>query len=155
MQSISSRDPKVRSSKYLHEISNHEIPFELECIHDKEKILDGFTLQYNSLMYMLQIVCGFKVRVFVIYEEDLKDKKLLFLINLSFENRLRLATKYEMKKEIDYSVVDFFINEPFSPDQRPLKLHSSFTQDKSMKEMQQVFKKISRHFKVFDPQIGS
>ena len=104
---------------------------------------------------MLQIICGFKVRVFMIYNEELKDKKLFFFISLTFENRMRLATKYEMKKEIDYSVVDFFINEPFSADQRPIKLHSDFTQNKCMKDMKQMIKRVGRHFNIFDSQVGT
>ena len=52
-------------------------------MHDAEKMLDGFTLQYNSIMYMLQKVCGFRVRTFLIYDEDISDKKLLFFLTLS------------------------------------------------------------------------
>ena len=47
---------------------------------------------------MLQKVCGFRVRTFVIYDEDIDDKKLLFFLNLSLENRMRLSAKYQVKK---------------------------------------------------------
>ena len=49
-------------------------------------------------MYTLQQVCGFRVRSFMVYDEELEDKKIFFFLNLSTENRMRLAAKYQMKK---------------------------------------------------------
>ena len=64
---------------------------------------------------------------------------------------MRLAAKYQMKKEIDYSIVDFFLNEPKGYDNRPLKIHSFETYDKNL---MQLFKKVSRYFKIIDPHVG-
>lgn len=72
--------------------------YEVECVHEKTTILDGFSLQYNAIVYTLQRVCGFRVRSFLLYDKDLKNKRIFMYLTLSAENRLRLATKYQIKK---------------------------------------------------------
>lgn len=64
-------------------------------------------------------------------------------LNLSTTNRLRMAAKFRIKKEVDYSNVDFFLNDPCGKDYRPLKLHSSFKNDSSVVHN---FKQTSRFF---------
>lgn len=60
----------------------------------------------------------------MLYDEELKDKTIYIFLNLSNENRLKMASRYQMKKEIDYSIIDFYLNEPTNKDWRPLKFHS-------------------------------
>ena len=80
--------------------------------------MDGFTLNFNSVMYILQQVCGFKVRAFMVNSEvedkegllamvgfglvNLARKKavkdIYIFLNLSIDNMLRVAGRFEIKK---------------------------------------------------------
>jgi hypothetical protein len=57
-----------------------------------------------------------------------------------------------MKKEIDYSLIDFFLNEPTNTDQRPVKLHSEM---ENYPDMEKNFKKICRYFKMVEKQFDT
>ena len=86
----------------------------------------------------------------MLYDEDsLKDRDIYLFLNLSVENMLKVATKYRIKKEVDYTFIDFFLNDPTSSDQRPLKLNSKFKSD--VKQSTQL-KKVNRYFGVHDSQ---
>ena len=61
---------KTKDGRYTDE-ENITWPFQKECVHERFNVLDGFTLQYNSIMYTLQRVCGFRVRTFLLYDEEL------------------------------------------------------------------------------------
>ena len=115
----------------------------MECVHEKEPGLDTFTLQYNAIVYTLQQVCGFRVRQFMLYDEQIEDRRIFLFLNLSTTNRLRVAARFRIKKEVDYSSVDFFLNDPTGKDYRPLKLHSAFRGDPSVVHN---FKQTSRFF---------
>lgn len=82
-------------------------------------------------------------------EESLKDRDIYLFLNLSVENMLKVATKYRIKKEVDYTFIDFFLNDPTSSDQRPLKLNSKFKSD--VKHAAQL-KRVNRYFGVHDSQ---
>jgi len=114
--------------------------------------LDIFKIQYNAIMYTLQRVCGFRARPFLLYDEELEDKTLYIFLNLSLDNRLKIATHYRMKKEIDYSLIDFFLNEPTGKDQRPLKLHSMM---EHYPKLITDSKRLSRYFKMVEHQFGA
>ena len=66
-KALREREMKVGHAKYV-DWEDSERVFELECVHEKLEVLDGFTLQYNAVMYTLQRVCGFKTRVFMLYD---------------------------------------------------------------------------------------
>ena len=65
---------------------------------------------------------------------DIGPKKsvrdLYLFLNLSIENMLKVASKFEMKKAIDYSSLDFGLNDPTTRDDRPIKYNSKYRQDK-------------------------
>lgn len=113
----------VNTAVYVDQ-NQQESSFELECVHEKGPILDTFTLQYNAIVYTLQKICGFRVRSFLLYDDDGSNQRIFLFLNLSVENRIKMAARYKMKKEIDYSQIDFFINDPTGKDSRPLKVHS-------------------------------
>ena len=52
-----------------------------------------------------------------------------------------------MKKEVDYSQIDFFLNDPCGVDGRPLKLHSSY---KTSAAVVPHNKQTNRYFNVRD-----
>jgi hypothetical protein len=56
-----------------------------------------------------------------------------------------VANRYRIKKEVEYTHFDFFLNDPTTDDQRPVKLHSKFITDK---ENAAQLKHISRYFNV-------
>jgi len=74
--------------------------------------LDVFNLQYHTFVYMLQAVCGFSVRAFMLYDEKIQDRHIYLFLNIGLDNLLKVATKYRIKKEIDYTYIDFFLNDP-------------------------------------------
>jgi len=84
----------------------------------------------------------------LLYDEDLSNKKIFFFMRLSIENRLKLAAKYQIKKEIDYSQLDLYLNDPVGEDNRPLKLH---TYHSFNNEIIALYKRISRLFGARDP----
>ena len=117
--------------------------------------MDGFSLYVNAFMYLLQRKCGLKVRAFLVNSlddddsnkllgviDDLGDKigldigpkkpvlDLYLFLNLSTMNMLKVASRFEIKKAIDYSNLDFGLNDPTTPDERPIKYHSRYRQDK-------------------------
>ena len=57
-------------------------------------------------------------------------KDLYLFLNLSIDNMLKVASRYEIKKMIDYSNLDFSLNDPTTADERPIKYHSRYRQDK-------------------------
>lgn len=58
---------------------------------------------------------------------------------------MNVAKRYRIKKEIDYTFIDFYLNDPIGKDQRPLKYASSVKTDKFLQE---PIKAINRYFKV-------
>ena len=88
---------KVSHSRYYDE-DGHENEFEMECLHQKSQVLDGFSLQFNAIIYMLQKECGFRVRSFLLYDEEFKNKRIFLFLNLSIENRLKVAGRYKIRK---------------------------------------------------------
>ena len=76
---------------------------------------------------------------------------MFIFLSASVENCLKNAAKYQIKKEIDYSLIDLYLNEPTGTDSRPLKLHS----DLSFNQTLMVFyKRLSRFFGANDQHIG-
>ena len=49
----------------------------------------------------------------------------------------RVSTRYSIKKEIDYSIFDFHLNDPTSYDQRPIRFNSEFREDKVFRSQMQ------------------
>ncbi len=66
-------------------------------------------------------------------------------LTLRPENFLNLAKKYRIKKEVDYSFIDFFMNDPFLSDKRPIKFLSDIKSDGGMSKQ---VKSMNRYFKV-------
>lgn len=58
-------------------------------------------------------------------------------LNLSLDNMFRVSTRYSIKKEIDYSIFDFHLNDPTSYDQRPIRFNSEFREDKVFRSQMQ------------------
>lgn len=69
---------------------------------------------------------------------DLGPKKpvrdLYLFLNLSIDNMLKIASRFEMKKAVDYSNLDFGLNDPTTQDDRPIKYHSTYRQDKERRD---------------------
>jgi hypothetical protein len=149
-KSIVEQEVRVKEGRYCGE-DGETYMLEMECVHEKNKVLDGFTLQYNAIVYTLQRVCGFRVRTFLLYNEEMQNKRLFFFLSMSIENRLTTAAKYRIKKEIDYSKVDLYLNDPTGKDGRPLKLHNDHSFNQSLLVF---YKRISRFFDTNDPHFG-
>ena len=64
---------------------------------------------------------------------------------------MKTAALYKMKKEIDYSIMDFYLNEPYGKDLRPLKLHSEQKHDKKLTTLN---KRLGRYFHMTDEHVG-
>jgi hypothetical protein len=62
-----------------------------------------------------------------------------------------VAVKYQMKKEIDYSLIDLYLNEPTDKTGRPLKLHSTQESDRAIT---QLSKRAGRFFGINDEHFG-
>lgn len=92
------------------------------------------------------------MRSFLVYDEELKDERIFLFLNLSVENRLKMACKFEIKKEIDYSLIDFYLNEACTEDGRPIKVHSTQLQ---RYEVRTFYKQLSRYFKIHDPYMNN
>lgn len=58
-----------------------------------------------------------------------KVKSVYIFLSLSVENMLRVAGRYEIKKEVEYSTIDLFLNDPSAEDNRPIKYHSKIKED--------------------------
>ena len=74
----------------------------------------------------------------------MKNRCIYLFLKLSLDNLYRVALKYRMKKEIDYSLVDFYYNQA-SANHRPVK-NSSYLKEQEI--LLKSIKKINRYFKV-------
>jgi ABC-type uncharacterized transport system permease subunit len=85
-------------------------------------------------MYVLQEQCGFKVfsyltevdsdRVTVIGEAEKKHEVIYILVTQTTENLMRSADRHRIKKQVDYSQIDLFLNDPCDYSNRPYKFNS-------------------------------
>ncbi len=116
---------------------------EFNCLHKWTGTLDIFSLEINSIIYILQHECGFRIKAFIAYDKHSKGNNIYLVLSLPTENLLRVANKYRIKKEVDYSAFDFYLNDPCSEDGRPLRLNSKFKSDFENRKHQ---KQISRYF---------
>ena len=62
-------------------------------------------------------------------------------MTITQDNLLKMGSNYRIKKEIDYTSFDFFLNDPSSSDQRPLKLNSQVKEDE---EISSFLKQVNR-----------
>lgn len=81
----------------------------------------------------------------MLYNEDQTEKDIYLFLTISPKNLLSLAKRYRIKKEIDYACIDFFLNEPTSKDERPIRLNSALKPDVAL---QKQAKEISRYLEV-------
>ena len=58
-----------------------------------------------------------------------------------------MAAKYKIKKQIDYSLIDLYLNDPVGNDNRPLKIHTDHKYNQSLLIL---YKRISRYFGIDD-----
>jgi hypothetical protein len=164
-------EPKTHCTKVTL-LTGGEEDMELKCFDEKNPTLDGITLYINAFIYILQQVCGLKVRTFMVnsMEDDTSGiykyvqmvdsvaeqigldlgpkipvRFLYMFLNLSTENMLKVASRYEVKKAMDYSTLDFSLNDPTTEDNRPIKYHSRYKADRDRRE---EFKHLSRFFSV-------
>lgn len=142
--SLNTIEVKTKPCRLINEHEEEEL-LELECINSLNGMLDSFTVTYNTIVYTLQHVCGFRVKAFVLYDKDVTQRHIFLFLTLSTENLLRVANKYRIKKEVEYTHFDFFLNDPTSHDDRPIKLNSKFISDRH-NALQ--LKHISRFFNV-------
>lgn len=94
---------------------------------------------------MLQRICGFKVKAFILYDKEVTNRQIYLFLSLGTNNLLRVANRYRIKKEVEYTHFDFFLNNPTTDDLRPIRLHSKFISDRQ--NVTQL-KHISRYFQV-------
>ncbi|CAM6002103.1 unnamed protein product [Sphagnum balticum] len=126
---------KIRMNKSLREVYGAGRPkqgilikewwneaIEFDCFHEFVPVLDVFTINLNALIYILQSTCGFRVRAYLLYNEAAERHEVYLLLHLSTENLLRLAMQFRIKKEVDYTALDFFLNDPSNSAMRPYKL---------------------------------
>jgi hypothetical protein len=106
-----------------------------------------FNLGYHTFVYLLQAVCGFRVRAFMLYDEELEHRKIYLFLNMEMDNLLRVATRFRIKKEIDYTSIDFFLNDPSGSDERQIKMNSHFKDDDFFISQ---LKQINRYFGVHE-----
>ena len=107
---------------------------DIDCSYSATSMVDTFMQKYNMLMMVLQKLCGFRVRSFILEGEPIDNgdgqKKasmaLYMLVSLSTENLMKSADKYKLKKEICMSVLDFLVNDPTDSKLRPMKINSFF-----------------------------
>lgn len=81
----------------------------------------------------------------MLYNEEQTEKDIYLFLTVSPQNLLNLAKRYRIKKEIDYTCIDFYLNEPTSKDERPIRLNSALRIDNGL---QKSVKEISRYFEV-------
>lgn len=92
-------DVRSKTCRLINEQEEEEL-MELECINSLNGMLDSFTLVYNSIIYTLQHICGFRVKAFVLYDKEVLHRHIYLFLNLSTDNLLRVANKYRIKKEV-------------------------------------------------------
>lgn len=63
---------------------------------------------------------------------------------------LKVAGRFEVKKELDYSVIDFFLNDPSTYDNRPIKYHSKIKIDDARKKEIKALNRFFRTKESFD-----
>lgn len=80
-------------------------------------------------MLILQRICGFNVRSFLLYNKELTERSIYLFLTMNTENLLRVANKYRIKKEIDFTAFDFYLNDPTTPDNRPIRMNGKFKMD--------------------------
>lgn len=68
------------------------------------------------MIYTLQHVCGFRVKSFILYDKHVEEREIYLFLTISTENLLRVANKYRIKKEVDYTFFDFYLNDPTTKD---------------------------------------
>lgn len=95
-----------------------------ECWHAYFPDVDTFTLNYNMIMLVLQSLCGFRVKTFLVDEG--KETCVYFLLSHSVENFLKLADRHHIMKKVNMKEIDFYLNDPVDSAQRPLRIHSYF-----------------------------
>lgn len=100
---------------------------------------------YNTILYMLQRICGFRVKAFILYDKHVTERHIYLFLSLSTKNLLRVANRYRIKKEVQYTHFDFYLNSPTTSDLRPIRMHSKFISDRQNAVQ---LKHISRYFKV-------
>ena len=106
-------------------------------------------MDFNTIMYLLEEKCGFRVRAFMVNSMEPKKNALLstlglnkiidtlsldktmvhvrdiyLFLNLSIENLLKVAARFMVKKELHYSILDMSLNDPSTSDGRPFRFHS-------------------------------
>ena len=81
----------------------------------------------------------------MLYNEEQTEKDIYLFLTVSPQNLLNLAKRYMIKKEIDYTCIDFYLNEPTSKDERPIRLNSALKTDTVL---QKQVKEISRYLQV-------
>lgn len=96
--------------------------------------MDCFTLNYNTLIYVLQKKCGFQTVSYFVEEKntsseenDNKKAFIYILLSQTTENILKSADHFRIKKEIDYSQIDLFMNEPVDELQRPYQNNTALS----------------------------
>jgi hypothetical protein len=114
-------------------------------VHQFIGLLDSFSLMYNTILYMLQRICGFRVKAFILYDKEVTKRQIYLFLSMGTKNLLRVANRHRIKKEVEYTHFDFFLNNPTTEDHRPIRHHSKFTSDKQ--NITQL-KHISRYFQV-------
>lgn len=97
------------------------------------------------MIYTLQKVCGFRVKAFVLYGKEAEERDIYLFLNMNTDNLLKVANRYRIKKEVDYTFIDFYLNDPTTRDERPIKFNSKFKSDKHSVIRQ---KHLKRYFKV-------
>ena len=102
-------------------------------------------MEFNAVVYILQEVCGLQLRAFMLYNEEQTEKDIYLFLTVSPQNLLNLAKRYRIKKEIDYTCIDFYLNEPTSKDDRPIRLNSALKPDAVL---QGHVKEMSRYLQV-------
>jgi hypothetical protein len=110
---------------YEDELTVQSEPLEIACTHRREKVLDLFTIQLNTIIYILQRICGFRLRTFLLESHSHNKSFVLIFLTLSEDNLTKVADRYRIKKEVYSSYLDFYVNDPVDSLGRPLKFHSS------------------------------
>lgn len=118
---------------------------QLNCLYEIDGILDAFKLEYNTILLILQRICGFNVRSFLLYNKELTERSIYLFLTMNTQNLLRVANKYRIKKEVDFTSFDYYLNDPTTSDSRPVRLNTKFKTDQQAHMMQ---KQISRYFLV-------
>ena len=84
---------------------------DIECQFSHSDKIDMTTMKYNMLCMVLQQVCGFRTRSFILNDEVNNNSKYIYvLLSLSNDNLLLMANRYKIKKEIDLGTFDFPLN---------------------------------------------